>query len=156
MELHPNLRGLEPLLGTWTGNGQGRYPTIKDFEYTEETTFSHTGKPFLAYSQRTWLSDKPAHVETGYLRAVGDGRVEIVVAIPTGQVEIGTGASQADDGGLNVHTDAKVLCTPSAKQVNRIVRSLHVRGDVLDYTMDMEAVGQRLAVHLEGRLERQA
>ena len=61
-------------------------PLGRDFDYRDEVTFTDVGKPFLIYAQRTWIGEAPMHVETGYLRGVGDGRVEVCVAIPTGQV----------------------------------------------------------------------
>ena len=37
--LQHDLAPLQPLLGAWAGEGQGDYPTIAPFAYTEEITF---------------------------------------------------------------------------------------------------------------------
>ncbi len=61
------------LLGTWRGQGKGEYPTVESFLYEEEVRFWDIGKPFLAYTQRTWdpANGTPRHGEMGYWRPAG-------------------------------------------------------------------------------------
>ncbi len=151
--LHPDVTVLEFLLGTWVGEGQGHYPTINAFGYGEEVRFWHVGKPFLAYSQRTWaLEDgKPLHGEAGYWRPKPDGIVELVVAMPTGHVEIEEGTL---DGTTLSLSSRLVGATSTAKAVTAITRRVQVDDGVLRYVMSMAAVGAPLQEHLSGELRR--
>ncbi|CAA0818514.1 UPF0678 fatty acid-binding protein-like protein [Striga hermonthica] len=40
--VHPAVRPLSYLLGTWKGQGEGSFPTISPFKYSEELQFSHS------------------------------------------------------------------------------------------------------------------
>jgi THAP4-like, heme-binding beta-barrel domain len=151
--LHPDLAPLAFLLGTWRGEGSGRYPTIAGFAYVEEVVFGHVGKPILAYSQRTRdaASGEARHSEAGYWRVVGPGRLELVMAHPTGVAEIGEGTFE---GGHIAVTSTAVTLTATAKPVSAVRRTIDVTGETLVYRLDMAAVGQPLQPHLEARLRR--
>lgn len=153
MELHPAVAALGPLLGTWSGEGRGEYPTIEAFAYGEEVTFRHVGKPFLAYAQRTWSLDdgRPLHCETGYWRAPGDGRLELVISHPFGANELLLGTVAG--GAIRLVSDA-VVTTPSAKRIDAVERDVDVEGDVLRYAVRMAAVGLPLTHHLAAELRR--
>lgn len=157
-DLHPGIAVLAPLVGTWVGEGSGEYPTIEPFGYVEEVTIGHTGKPFLTYSQRTKATDdgRPLHVETGYLRVPSPGKVELVLAHPTGVTEIeeGTLSAGADTLVLDMNSTSVGL-TESAKDVKSLTRSIRVAGDDLSYTLRMAAVGHGLQHHLTAALHRQ-
>ncbi len=157
-DLHPDLAALEPLLGTWTGRGAGKYPTIQPFEYTEEVVFSHVGKPFLAYAQKTRAvaDGRPLHAEVGYLRVPHPGRVELVLAHPNGITEIEAGTYSVTGDVIEVELSSTAIgLAPTAKDVSALGRSFRMDGDELSYTLRMGAVGQPLQDHLAAVLHRQ-
>jgi len=152
MALEPRLAAL---VGTWSGAGTGCYPTITDFAYTDEITFTDVGKPFLHFVQRTWIDGQPRHTETGYWRMPTPDTVEVVIALPTGQAERGWGTCRVDpDGAVVFDVDSSVQYTPTAKPVDRIVRKLRIDGDRMHYEVFMEAVGQGLTLHLTSDVTR--
>jgi hypothetical protein len=155
--LHPDVVVLASLLGTWEGSGTGEYPTIDNFAYAESITFSHVGKPFVAYTQRTRHPDTgaPMHAETGYLRVPRPGSIEIVMAQPTGLAEIYEGAVVGGDAPLVIDArSTSIGSTTSAKEVTITEQTISVTGDELHYTFRMAAVGQPLQHHLSATLRR--
>jgi len=155
--LHPDIAVLAPLLGTWSGSGRGVYPTIESFEYLEEVAFSHVGKPFLVYGQKTRsaVDGKPLHAETGYLRLPLPGRVEWILAHPSGITEIQVGEISSVAGVLELVTTAAAIgLAPSAKDVTMLGRRYRIDGDELSYTLEMGAVGVPPQNHLTAVLQR--
>lgn len=158
------------LAGTWTGEGEGDYPTITPFTYRETVTIAEVpGKPFLTYAQRTSHPDTgtPMHAEVGYLRLppaddadedpATSQRVELTIAQPTGVTECHAGTLELTDAGTVIDlTTTSVGCTPSAKEVTSVRRRLVFDGDVLTYELWMAAVGQPDTLHLRAELHRQA
>ncbi|HEY5854322.1 MAG TPA: FABP family protein [Aldersonia sp.] len=156
--LHPDVAALAPLLGTWAGEGAGEYPTIASFGYHEEVVFAHVGKPFLAYRQRTQAVDdgRPLHAETGYVRTTVPGRIELVLAHPTGITEVEEGSMELNGDDLVIELASTAIgLTTSAKLVTALARSIRVTGDQLSYRLQMAAVGFPLQHHLAATLRRQ-
>ena len=157
-ELHPLCGPLMPLLGTWRGAGRGSYPTIDDFDYTEELVFGHVGKPFLSMAQRSRdpSTGEPLHAEAGYLRALPDGAVELTVAQPSGIVEVDAGSVTEISDGLVIELEStQVGLTPTAKSVTAVRRRLHLAGETLVSELWMAAVGEvDLTHHVRAELSR--
>jgi hypothetical protein len=156
-DLHPDCVPLAFLLGTWAGAGVGGYPTVEDFRFGQELEFGHNGKPFLTYASRSWLLDeegnqvRPLAMETGFWRPQPDQKVEVLLAHPTGFVEIWLG--DIDGPKIELRTDL-VARTVSAKDYTAGHRLYGlVEGDLL-WAYDMAAVGQPLQSHLSARLKR--
>lgn len=166
-DLHPDVEPLAFLLGTWQGEGAGEYPSVASFSYGEELVFSHTGKAFLCYSQRTRSADdgRSLHAETGYWRchppAPDDPagtlvRLEVVIAQPTGIAEILLGTAVAAGAGVRVNLRCDhLLLTPTAKDVRALSWTLHWDGaDHLHERLAMAAVGKPMTHHVSADLRR--
>jgi hypothetical protein len=152
-ELHPNVEALAALIGSWSGRGYGEYPSIAPFVYEESVEFSHTGKPFIAYRQKTndVEDGRPLHAEVGFLRVPGPGRIELVVAHPNGIAEVAEGSL---DGGAIRLRSTSVASTGSAKEVTVIERDIDIAGPVIKYSLRMAAMGHPLGRHLSAELHR--
>ena len=149
--LHPDVADLAFLLGTWTGTGHGEYPTIEAFDYLETVEFAHVGKPFLSYRQATRhaATGLPLHAETGYLRRPAPGRVELVLAQPTGIAEIDEGTLAGRSLRLR---STSVTRTATAVEVTEVERDVDVDSGVLRYSLRMAAAGVGLTHHLAAEL----
>lgn len=160
MNLHPLVQPLTSIVGTWNGLGRGHFPTISDFDYTETISFDAIpGKPFLRYEQKTASPDgAPMHTELGFLRPVGDNRLEFVIAQPTGQTELLQGTYEdKEDGTLRLHFDqSEVVNSPTAKQVDATTRTyvFNALRSSVHTEFDMAAVGQEMQQHLVSDLSK--
>ena len=157
-DMPPQLIPLSWLLGTWRGVGVGGYPTVPEFRFSQEITFSELpGKPFVHHLSRSWLLDhegnevRPLAQETGYWRPEADGSLELVLSHPTGVTEVWIG--QADGPKVEIHTDA-VARTATAKEYTAGHRLYGLVDGKLLWAFDMAAVGQPLQPHLSATLTR--
>lgn len=170
-EEHPAIAPLSFLLGRWKGTGKGDYPTIKSFDFAQEVTFSHIGKPYLIYTSRSWrlatddrgelvrdehgapVRLEPLAVEAGFWRPQPAGKVEVLLTHPTGITEIYLGELRSLTS-VELATDA-VARTETAKpytagkRLYGLVPSQTREGEKdLAYAFDMAAMGHPLTPHL--------
>jgi len=157
-DLAPECAPLAWLLGTWRGEGVGGYPTIDDFRFEQEVTFTQNGKPFLAYTSRSWILDaegarvRSAATESGFWRPSG-GNLEVLLSHPTGFAEIWEGT--VDGPRIELRTDM-VARTTSAKEYTSGHRLYGLVESDLMWAFDMAAMGEALQPHLSARLVRAA
>ena len=155
--LDESLLGLLPFVGVWRGTGKGGYPGTEDVDFAQEVRISHDGRPFLAYESRTWVIDAegrpvaPAARVVGWWRPHGEDAVEVLLAHPTGYVEVYVG--EIDGLKIELSTDA-VVRTATAEDVSASHRLYGiVDGDLL-YAHDKAADGHDLTPHMSARLTR--
>jgi hypothetical protein len=164
-ELPEELRPLEFLIGTWTGDGVGAVPEGKgpDFPYVEEMTFSWDGSsPWLQYATRatdpidgSWL-----HSESGWWRAqpaAEDGTIhlDVVLTHPTGVAEVLVGQVVVDQVGEHIDLVSDVVArTAMAPAITADKRLYALRGPKLLYAIDLAAGDSTLAPHLAAALDR--
>ena len=156
--VHERLEQLAFLLGEWRGLGVGGYPDVPEFRYEQELSFTHDGRPFLAYTSQSWLLDddgarlRPSGTECGFWRPGAAPRdVEVLLAHPTGIVEVYVGEVVFNK--IELASDV-VARTSTAKAVTALTRLYGLIEGDLAYAIDMAAVEQPLQSHLSARLRR--
>ncbi|KAF4389045.1 hypothetical protein F8388_026774 [Cannabis sativa] len=150
--IHPAIAPLSFLLGKWRGQGQGGFPTINSFSYGEELHFSHSGKPVIAYAQKTWKlsSGEPMHAESGYWRPKSDGTIEVVIAQSTGLVEVQKGTYDADQKVIKLQSEL----VGNASKVKEIARVFELKDEGLSYEVQMATNLTKLEPHLNALLKK--
>lgn len=160
-DLPAELAHLSWLLGRWGGIGEGGYPTSSPFRYEQVVEFATDGRPFLEYRSVSWIVDEQnnrirrAATESGYWRPRPDNGVEMLLAHPTGFVEVWLGRvevtaivdARITGARMELATDA-VVRTESAKEVSSGHRLYGLVEGRLLATYDMAAMGHPLTNHL--------
>jgi hypothetical protein len=153
------------LLGVWVGVGTGQYPTIEDFRFGQEVSFTTDGRPFLTYASRSWLLDedgervRPLAVETGFWRPRPDNRIEVLLSHPTGYAEIYEGTHEVlglenarITSGRAMMATQMVARSGSAKEYTGGERMYGLFDGRLVWTFDMAAMGEPMQNHLSATL----
>lgn len=141
------------LVGTWEGEGRGLWSADPVFRYREQVTFTQQGGPFVTYQQRTSTLDgaRNLHTETGYLRPGPDSTLELVLAQPTGLVEVHVGRVTGQR--IELHS-ILVGRAPRALHATSVTRTIHLEASTLFYELGMAMNHEAVFPHLQGRLER--
>jgi hypothetical protein len=154
------MRRLGLLAGSWSGRGAGNYPTIDSFTYEEKIVFElDPSYPLIHYEQRTWLlpAREASHWESGFVRALEDGSVEISNSQDSGRVEVLRGhlGGDVEAGELTIELESVVL--DHDPRLVRTRRTFHLRADTLRYVTYMAThttPKPHLMQHLESELRR--
>lgn len=106
-------RKLHYLLGTWEGQGEGKFPTITSFKYKEILTFNSDGvNDLIHYEQRTWLipNNTPSHWESGFIKPLEDENLfEISNSQDSGRVEVLRGDFQNNNNIITLKFKMKLI-----------------------------------------------
>ncbi|XP_077258915.1 peroxynitrite isomerase THAP4-like [Temnothorax americanus] len=145
MERVPLHKALEPLAwleGTWRteSQGNGKYPTIKDFSYYEEISFAYLGQPMFNYTTQSFSNSdlkKPMHRETGFLRVnPATGEVALISAHNFGLTTIECG-EVTDKAIILNSTDITRMKWAKGPHVTQIRREFKLNDDCLEYVLYM-------------------
>jgi hypothetical protein len=149
-ELPPALAPLAFLLGTWRGDGDGVYPGVDPFRYTEELSFDFVGDPYLLVTESSWTPDgEPLHFERGTLRPVGEGGVDLTLAHPIGVAEVAEGTIE---GTTLTLASTAIGRTATGSPVTEIARRYQLDGDELTYELDMAMEDVERTFHVRATL----
>jgi hypothetical protein len=158
--LHPDLYPVAWMVGKWGGKGMGEWPGAEKFEFVQEVTFRHDGRPFLEYSSKSWIIDsegnhvRPGASEAGYWRIKPNKVIELVLAHSTGISEGWLGKISDDRPAIQLALDHAYIA-PTAKGVTDGARLYGLVEGQLFTSYDMAASGQELQAHIWSSLERQ-
>lgn len=155
--MHLDCAPLAWMIGSWAGAGVVGYPSIDSRNFGQEIEVTHDGRPFLMWTSRTWLLDEqgnkeaPSAVETGFWRPQPEGGVELLLAHPTGIVEMYYG--ETSPAKVEVRTDG-VIRSAQAKEYAAAHRLYgYVNGNMM-WVMDMSATGHEMTSHVSAELKR--
>lgn len=162
--LPARLLPLAWMVGRWEGVGTVEHPSMEMHRFHQILDISNDGRDFLLYRSRTWRLDDnsrdraPDASEVGYLRVVPSEQeapriveVEMVVAHPTGVVEIYTGT--AGEGKAEMATDvvARTVTGPDYTAGKRLIGL--VRGDFM-WVYEIAGFGHPLTNYASAHLHR--
>ena len=150
---------LHLLIGQWSGIGKGEFPTIEPFEYLETLTFAGDHRPFVHYEEKAQrrrageVDYVPSHWESGFIRLLPSGEVELVNTQAGGRLERLIGSLEETETGLILRLRSTAFMNDP--RMVETSRTITVEGDTMHYTQMMHTNAvPGLAHHVEARLGR--
>jgi THAP4-like, heme-binding beta-barrel domain len=144
----------EGWLGRWEGEGRGLWYGVPPFRYRESLVVEALpGRALLRLTQRTTVGDSTelSHSEVGYLRLLPELQLELLVAVPSGYVEIHTGRLQERVVELSPQT---LGVTPSARPLRVVRRRMELADGTLHNSVAIAVHDEEVAPHVESWLRR--
>ncbi|KAG7272487.1 hypothetical protein CRUP_005959 [Coryphaenoides rupestris] len=151
---------LDWLLGNWESDqpGEGSFPSITPFRYTETLHFTHVGQPIINFMFNAFHMEtkKPLHRECGFIRVQqGTNKVAFIIAQNSAETVLCAGLVEVEEGelaGQHLSLRTHALARMSfAKEpfVQDISRVFQLRPDgKLEQTVSMATSDQPLTQHL--------
>lgn len=161
LNLQQSMERLSALLGVWKGKGRGEFPTIETFDYSETLVVKLApNEGFLIYEQSTDLIDeedhpiRKSHWETGILRPLENGWIELACVQGSGRVEVLHGKFGEQDSAIGGFTlSFESVLVGNDKRVRCSSRDWILTGQHLTYEMKMGTTNVTEPTrHLKARL----
>ena len=154
-----NYQVLNYLEGIWMGEGQAQFPTTDSFEYRERLRFERRDENTLAYEQRAekrplgQTEFRPSHWESGFLRILPTGDLELINTQSGGRLEALTGTAEFVGNQIKVTFISRLLTND--ERMVATGRTFEIEGDTLRYEMAMHMTRvDALMPHLAATLRR--
>ena len=152
-------RVFDLLEGTWIGEGRAFFPTIDTFEYRETLTYTRQNDNSLFYEQRTEKRLQgqetflTSHWESGFLRILEKGGVELINAQSGGRSEVLAGTVETMDQNVRLSFVSQGLMND--ERMIASARTFEINQGTLKYEMGMKTTRvDSLTPHLTATLQR--
>eukprot|EP00753_Platysulcus_tardus_P005901 PLAT13750.1.p1 GENE.PLAT13750.1~~PLAT13750.1.p1 ORF type:complete len:176 (+),score=76.02 PLAT13750.1:63-590(+) len=170
--VHDKLKPLAWLVGNWTGEGTGEYPTMASFTLRETLSISTDGRPFLLWNKRSKVvkpdgTEKPAHAEMGFVKVSAtaeDGSVAVHSNFShvTGFVEVEEGSLSPAGDLLTLDSEGAALgstsisASPKTTRVRRELAYNAETDEIVFRTFMATQTTEELTLHLTVTFKRDA
>ena len=149
------MEQLRPLIGSWVGTGTAVYPGRDTARYREQLVFEvDERRGLLHYEQKAWVDNLLLAWESGFIRPLAAGQIDLINAQNNGRVEVMQGTLSKTDGGLDILLQS-VLYGNDEKMIEAR-REIQVYGEDLRYTVwTLTHVQPTMFQHLDAQLKKE-